>query len=280
MLDIAAIATDASERLRLSKTQATPLSVIPGRRIGEYYGTSIRLGDGPLLGEGKGWTTAGLQIGPALMVIREADDDENAIAWRTYYRQDIFGAPKSAPHGPVTAQCFTAEEPWDTCETSEIEDHIAAMVALVKVDQLTTKPLIHKTLTEPTAMSGAEFRMLREGLGLTTAWTAEHVGVAERTVHRWEAGKSPIPPMVGGTMVGIESWTAGLVAAAEEEFRQVKKPLRRMWTYRTDADLLVFHLGPAGPPNLPASWHRALCSTVLRSVTGLRASYRPYLPVV
>ena len=32
-------------------------------------------------------------------------------------------------------------------------------------------------------MSGAELRCLREWLGLTTRWLADHLGVAERSIH-------------------------------------------------------------------------------------------------
>jgi hypothetical protein len=61
-------------------------------------------------------------------------------------------------------------------------------------------------------MSGAEMKTVLDGLGLTSTWFAEYVGVASRTVARWFDG-ADIPPRVvdilrGGTDVyaGPRQW--------------------------------------------------------------------------
>src|SRR5690606_819281 len=42
-------------------------------------------------------------------------------------------------------------------------------------------------------MTPAEFRVVREFLGLTPEWLAAHLGVSGRTVRHWEQGKYAIP---------------------------------------------------------------------------------------
>lgn len=65
-------------------------------------------------------------------------------------------------------------------------------------------------------MNGATFKAVRERLGLTTRWVADELGVAERSVHRWEADTSPIPD---GVVEALESWETlhvNRVAAADD----------------------------------------------------------------
>lgn len=53
-------------------------------------------------------------------------------------------------------------------------------------------------------MTGAEFRLIRDRLGLTLAWLADHLGVAQRSVERWDAGKAPIGAGVADDMRQLE----------------------------------------------------------------------------
>ena len=56
-------------------------------------------------------------------------------------------------------------------------------------------------------MSGAELRCLREWLGLTTRWLADHLDVAERSVHRWESGAYPVPAGVASEVLRLSEIT-------------------------------------------------------------------------
>ena len=109
-------------------------------------------------------------------------------------------------------------------------------------------------------MTAAEFRCLRELLGLTTAWLAGHLGVAERTVQRWDHGHAPVPPGVAGAVEALR----------EEAARQLDALLAgdaEVVTFRTDADATAAGFA------WPASWHRALCGRAADEVPGLQVSY-------
>lgn len=122
-------------------------------------------------------------------------------------------------------------------------------------------------------MAGAELRVVREHLGLTTRWLAEHLGVQERTVHRWEADVSPIPDGVRCAVEDLEARTAEVVSAAAAACLDTPDPA--ILTYRTDADYREHH--PEQPWS--ASWHRAVTARVAREVPGLVVGWwRPDTP--
>lgn len=116
-------------------------------------------------------------------------------------------------------------------------------------------------------MTGAELKVVREWLGLTTRWLADHLDVAERTVHRWEMGVSPIPEGVRVEVEKLEARTAEIVSAAVDACNDARDPA--LLTYRTDEDYHAHH--PEQP--WPASWHRALVARVAHEVPGLVIDY-------
>ncbi|GEL19323.1 helix-turn-helix domain-containing protein [Pseudonocardia asaccharolytica] len=117
--------------------------------------------------------------------------------------------------------------------------------------------------TQTDVMTGAELRVVREHLGLTTRWLAEHLRVQERTVHRWEADVSPIPDGVRCAVEDLETRTAAVVTTAIEACLDAPDP--KILTYRTDGDYQAHH--PEQP--WPASWHRAVVARVAGEVPGL-----------
>lgn len=117
------------------------------------------------------------------------------------------------------------------------------------------------------AMSDAEFRCLREWLGLTTRWLADHLDVAERTVHRWEAGVSPIPAGVAAELLRLSEITYDALNGLVDQPLDLPDP--GVITYRTDDDYHQHH----PEQDWPASWHRALCARLADEVPGLRISY-------
>ena len=96
-------------------------------------------------------------------------------------------------------------------------------------------------------MTGAEFRTARERLGLATRWVAETLGVAERSVHRWEADQSPVP---AGVAIMVGYWAGQAV-----RLRHALDADSEIVTYRTDADM---HEARPDLAYWPASWHRAV----------------------
>lgn len=50
-----------------------------------------------------------------------------------------------------------------------------------------------------------EFRTIRQGLGVTGEWLADRLGVADRTVRRWESGSVSVPDGVWSELEVLEA---------------------------------------------------------------------------
>jgi len=102
----------------------------------------------------------------------------------------------------------------------------------------------------PDSLTAAEFRMLREAFGLSAEWLADRLGVALKTVQRWENGHRPIPAGVAREM-DITS-TAMRMGAAHvwAEFLLTAQ----------DPVLMIPRTGNLF--GFPASWYRALVDEV------------------
>ncbi len=116
-------------------------------------------------------------------------------------------------------------------------------------------------------MTGAEFRCLREQLGLTVAWVFDYLGVGEATVNRWQDGKMNIAPGVVEDMLELEAIAAKAVDAAVAELKDQDEPVLQV--PRTDDALHAHH----PDDHYPASWHRAIASRVRERVPALRVEY-------
>lgn len=115
-------------------------------------------------------------------------------------------------------------------------------------------------------MTGAALRCIRERLGLTTRWLADHLDVAERSVHRWESGAWPVPDGVRRELEVLQARHAGLVDQLVAGLVEMPDPV--LTTYRTDDDA-------AGcGESMPASWHRALVGRVLEQYRGATVVYQ------
>lgn len=115
-------------------------------------------------------------------------------------------------------------------------------------------------------MTGAEFRVVREFLGLTTAWMAAHLGVAERTVHRWEGGAAAVPD---GVRLQVEQWETDTARTVDLGIESLPEGAGVL-TYRTDADYRAHEDG-----QWTASWHRAVVARIAQKVPGLTITYAP-----
>ena len=100
------------------------------------------------------------------------------------------------------------------------------------------------------SMTAAEFRICRESFGLSAEWLAERLGVALKTVQRWENGHRPIPAGIQDEMNQI-AIAIGEVAARNcaEHLLKIQDAVMRIPRTGT-------HLG------FPASWYRALVDSV------------------
>lgn len=130
-----------------------------------------------------------------------------------------------------------------------------------------------RTFTDPPGMpvdermTDAEFRVVREYLGLTGDWLAGHLGVASRTVRSWEAGKYPIPDGVRLAIEELEARTGEFVSRLIEQLLDIPDPV--VITYRSDEEYRAAH------PEIefPASWHRAVVARIAQEVPALGIAY-------
>ncbi|MGI5273146.1 helix-turn-helix domain-containing protein [Nonomuraea sp. CA-218870] len=119
-------------------------------------------------------------------------------------------------------------------------------------------------MPEDERMTDAELKVVREFLGVTGDWLADHLGVSPRTVRHWEQGKYPIPDGVRLTIENLEATAAQQVSAAIELLNDA--PDAAMAIPRTEADC---------PPECPwpPSWHRAVAARIAQEVPGLSIVY-------
>ncbi len=116
-------------------------------------------------------------------------------------------------------------------------------------------------------MTDAEFKVVREYLGLTGDWLAGHLDVDQRTVRSWEQGRYPIPDGVRLDIEDLEHRTAAFTEGVIGKLLDVAEPV--VLVYRTDAD---YHRAVPGSA-FPASWHRAVIARVAQEVPGLSIAF-------
>lgn len=116
-------------------------------------------------------------------------------------------------------------------------------------------------------MTDAEFKTVREFLGLTGDWLAAHLHVDPRTIRHWEAGKYPIPDGVRLEIERLEEVTGVFIGSVVEALMDMPDP--GVIVYRNDAEYHAAH------PEIgfPASWHRAVVARVAQEVPALRIAY-------
>lgn len=131
------------------------------------------------------------------------------------------------------------------------------------------------------AMSSAEFKCLREYLGLTPEWCASYFKVKERAIHRWSGDDLAVPQKVAEQMRRI----------AEDTDQYVGELARngdgRVLTYRTDEHFLASRSDTALPKRhrqfastFPAAWHRAVAARVLQVQPGSTIAFAAATPKI
>lgn len=103
---------------------------------------------------------------------------------------------------------------------------------------------------DPSSLTAAEFRMIRESFGLSAEWLAERLGVALKTLQRWENGHRPIPAGVASEMEFIDTAMREGVASQWAELLLTAQ----------DPVLMIPRTGTLF--GFPASWYRALVDLV------------------
>lgn len=129
-------------------------------------------------------------------------------------------------------------------------------------------------------MTGAEFRIAREFLGLSTKWMAEYLSVNERELFRWEKSESPVPDGVAGEMDDLLEASNTIVRRLVQEYRRLVKENDgdgvELLTFRKDEEYwlnIARDQSGVGDKRFPARWHRMLCARVAAAVPGLIVDY-------
>lgn len=112
---------------------------------------------------------------------------------------------------------------------------------------------------ESDPMTAAEFRMVRAWLGVTGEWLAGRLGVALRTVRRWEHGYTPVPD-------GVRLELEALEQVAAEQVEKLIVALR-------DAPDVVLTI-PRVDSDWPAGWWLMVAARVAQEVPGLCVRYQ------
>lgn len=128
-------------------------------------------------------------------------------------------------------------------------------------------------MPEDERMTPIELKAVREWLGVTAEWLADHLGVALRTVRRWESGardengklKYPIPDGVRLEVEHLEALTGRVVTMNIDTLRDAREPA--VVTYRSDEEYWAAE--PQDGLRWPASWHRGVVMRVAEEVPGL-----------
>ena len=125
---------------------------------------------------------------------------------------------------------------------------------------------------EPPNITAAEFRCIRDRVGVSMGWLAAYFDVQERTIHRWEAGTSMIPSGVKVEILGLNKrfrrrYISGKDAngMSDARFDAMVNFVRKsvvdnvVHTYRTDEDLLAMNPDAM----FSAQNHRAACAQLM-----------------
>nr|PZN23928.1 MAG: transcriptional regulator [Mycolicibacterium hassiacum] len=118
-------------------------------------------------------------------------------------------------------------------------------------------------MTHDERMTPAEFKIIRELLGLTGDWLADHLGRTPRTVRHWEQGKYTIPEGVRAELQDLQRRTRDYVDQLVAHLSRSPDPVA--YVYRTDED---YHAADPSSP-FPASWHRMVIARVALEVPAL-----------
>lgn len=102
-------------------------------------------------------------------------------------------------------------------------------------------------MSSPPVMTPAEFKTLREGLGLSSQAMADILGVRnERTVRHWEAAES-LPEGVVRVALEVDDLVWKMARHGLEVFRAQPAELMVVLRYETKGDYQRFHPGDERP---------------------------------
>ena len=124
-----------------------------------------------------------------------------------------------------------------------------------------TNYAIRRSLLPLDRMSGADLRGFYEGLGLTTFWLSEKLGIGEKTIISMAKGLFPIPTLVTDQLLEISDWVEDYVNFSLEGLKA--GDTLYLETYRGDGRENQYWT-TNNPHGLPDRTHRVLCDRIKR----------------
>lgn len=115
-------------------------------------------------------------------------------------------------------------------------------------------------------ITGAEFRAMREALGLTQEAIVQAFDIRLRTLQRIEAGGHQMPPGLASELLALEESTLREIERYVRTLADDEQPV--LHVYRTDEEFQR-----ATGSRLPAAWHRVIAYRVRARIPGLRIEY-------
>lgn len=113
-------------------------------------------------------------------------------------------------------------------------------------------------------MTPAEFKTVRESLGLSAQWLASRLSVSLRSIRHWEDGEIPIPDGVAAELLNLEDYVEAAADEIVEQLREFDGGVQVYAVPRVDAD---------APGDLPASLYRAIGARVRASLPDAELDY-------
>ena len=90
-------------------------------------------------------------------------------------------------------------------------------------------------------MSAAEFKTLREAVGLSISTLVKVIDVDERSIRKWESGKKKVPQDVFEKVVAIDKLLTDTANDAIEKFKQAPTDSVTLYRFIDEDDLHEAH---------------------------------------
>ena len=97
-------------------------------------------------------------------------------------------------------------------------------------------------------MSAAEFKTLREAVGLSISTLVKVIDVDERSIRKWESGKKKVPQDVFDKVVAIDKLLTDTANQEIEAFKTAPQDAVTLYRFIEEDDLHVQHPEFAGLP--------------------------------
>lgn len=123
-------------------------------------------------------------------------------------------------------------------------------------------------MRDPSDMTPAELRCLREELRLTVRALSAAIGQTYQTISRWESGKRAPSRYSANALVDLATFTEAAVA----DMVKTHEPGSTIVTYLDD-ETFQEHVD-IGTFVLPAAWHRGVAWRAARQIPGATITYQ------